>query len=641
MAAVHKSKLAPDELFSLTFLRSADLSSVNQHVAYVVSRTDSEERFETWIERLGGDTGRRRIPYDGNTNGAAWSPDGRNIAIIADGRLRVAEYPSLGISEPLTPKTLIARGMPVWAPDGDRVAISLFEPDSSAYPLRITDTYFRADGLGYIGCCRQRIYEIRISTGEIRCLTPQAGIWSQPQWSPCGKWILCICADDVTQFSPTRLVVLSSDGSEVIELLDRCWAVASPRWAGENGRVVVAAAKNSPLLAPALSLVVVDRASESVELRTQKLSGHVGLHIQHDMPAWDLTQDNMMAVCDRNFSYATVQRGGRVEIWRVGLEGDIVEERIITGDRSAIVLGACSKMNTLLFAVSSLESPTELFSSDLNGGHETCITDLNDSVLEQWPKTVTEQISVTAVDGVTTDAWLMAPSRSKRRLPTILFIHGGPHNSVGYAFRYDLMLLATQGYGVAFANFRGSMGYGEEFARAIVGDWGARAYPDHMGVVDAVVSRHFSDERRIGVWGHSHGGFAVCWLVGHTHRFKAAVAEASVTNFSTLYYLSDIPNALLRDLGGLPHEIPDVYRARSPITYAHRCKTPTLLIHGEADLRAPIGESEQFFRTLQDVKCKVEMLRLQDCSHMGDSDGPLSARLAQNQALVRWFGENL
>jgi dipeptidyl aminopeptidase/acylaminoacyl peptidase len=101
--------------------------------------------------------------------------------------------------------------------------------------------------------------------------------------------------------------------------------------------------------------------------------------------------------------------------------------------------------------------------------------------------------------------------------------------------------------------------------------------------------------------------------------------------------LTDAPDGFRRELGGRPDEIPEVYQERSPLTYAHRCTTPTLLLHGEVDLRCPISESEQFYRALCDAGCITELLRIPDCAHLGDSVGPLSARKAQNEALISWF----
>jgi dipeptidyl aminopeptidase/acylaminoacyl peptidase len=170
-----------------------------------------------------------------------------------------------------------------------------------------------------------------------------------------------------------------------------------------------------------------------------------------------------------------------------------------------------------------------------------------------------------------------------------------------------------------------------------MGDWGGRGFADHMAAIDCAIARGYADPTRLGVWGPSHGGFATCWIVGHTDRFKAAVAEASITDFASLYFTTDAPAVLARDLGGKPHEIPERYRACSPVTYAHRCTTPTLLIHGEDDRRCPIAQAEAFHRALHEAGCRVELVRIPQCSHSGDSIGPLSARAAQNEALIEWF----
>ena len=170
-----------------------------------------------------------------------------------------------------------------------------------------------------------------------------------------------------------------------------------------------------------------------------------------------------------------------------------------------------------------------------------------------------------------------------------------------------------------------------------MGDWGGKGFPDHMAVIDAAIAAGLADPEHLGVWGASHGGLATSWIVGHTNRFRAAVAEAAATNFSSLYYLSDLGAVLAVDLGGLPHELPDIYRSRSPLTFAHRCTTPTLMLHGEEDYRFPIAEAEQFFQVLLDVGCTTELVRITGCSHMGDAHGPLSARVGQNEALVDWF----
>ncbi len=634
--------LEPDDLFALQYLRDARLDRDGRQVAYAVSRTDDEERFEIWILNL--KTGeRQRLPYTANATSPRWSPDGRWLAFVADGRLRTAALPTLRISDPLTPEHLTVQGAPSWAPDSSRLAVCLLKHNTLEGPRRITTNTFRSDGLGYLDSFSQDLYVVDRSRGGLSCLISNEGICSQAQWSPCGRRILFFAtggASPVASYA-SRLLTVHIEGGEINEVLGPRWYVACARWLPGGERIAIAAARDSTLTIPTLSLWVVDRTGDNAELRTQG-TGCLGCWVHHDMPVWDFMYGvSSFVVCDPQTAYASVQTGGSVEIWKVALEGEIAVERVLTGNRACLVLEARRDADCLLYATTDLCSPTELCSASLDTYRENRLTKLNDTVLESWPTTDVERFVFESGDGTPIEAWFMSPAQRTRPLPTVLFIHGGPFGATGYAFRYDFHLLAAQGYGIVFANFRGSAGYGDPFVRAIMGDWCGRGYPDHIGAVEAAVAHGFADPERLGVWGPSYGGSATCWIVGHTNRFKAAIAEAPGTNFTMRYYLSDAREIYRRDLGGRPHEIPDVYRACSPITYAHHCTTPTMLLHGEDDFRCPISESEQFYGVLRDVGCVTELFRIPDCSHLGDSVGPLSARRAQNEALVSWFGQHL
>jgi dipeptidyl aminopeptidase/acylaminoacyl peptidase len=212
---------------------------------------------------------------------------------------------------------------------------------------------------------------------------------------------------------------------------------------------------------------------------------------------------------------------------------------------------------------------------------------------------------------------------------------------VGDVYTIDLELLVGAGFAVVSNNFRGSAGYGEAFARRIAGDWGRKGSLDHHATLKEVVKAGIADPERLGVYGLSHGGFAACWLVSTSSKFKAAVAENPISSFQSWFGAADTDWWFRGELGGSPNEIPDVYRSYSPLTYSHDCATPTLLIVGEHDLRCPPAESEQFYRELKANGCTTAMLRLPNAGHMGSADGPVPARLAQNEALVAWFRRHL
>ncbi len=236
----------------------------------------------------------------------------------------------------------------------------------------------------------------------------------------------------------------------------------------------------------------------------------------------------------------------------------------------------------------------------------------------------------------------MKPCIGEPPYPTILYIHGGPHSGFGHIFSFDFQMLAGAGYAVLFINQRGSTGYGDEFSTRIIGDWGNLDYKDLMAGVDLAIARGIADPDRLGCCGLSGGGNLTCWIVGQTDRFKAAVPENPVTNWVSMYGVGDIgPWFTPAEMGGLPHEIPEVYRRSSPITYAHRCTTPTLLIQGEHDYRCPAEQAEQFYAVLKAGGCLVEMVRLPTSPHAGSIHGRPMVRRVQNEVLLDWMNRYL
>ena len=163
-----------------------------------------------------------------------------------------------------------------------------------------------------------------------------------------------------------------------------------------------------------------------------------------------------------------------------------------------------------------------------------------------------------------------------------------------------------------------------------------------MHGVDFAIAKGFCDPDRLGCTGISGGGNLSCWIVGHTNRFKAAMPENPVTNWLSFYGTSDIGAWFaIEELGGHPHELPEIYRKCSPVTYAHQCTTPTLMVQGENDYRCPAEQSEQFYTILRANGCVAEMLRFSNSSHGGAITGSLPVRRAHREALLGWMDKYL
>jgi dipeptidyl aminopeptidase/acylaminoacyl peptidase len=226
--------------------------------------------------------------------------------------------------------------------------------------------------------------------------------------------------------------------------------------------------------------------------------------------------------------------------------------------------------------------------------------------------------------------------------PLILYIHGGPHTAFGRAPMLELALFQKAGYAVAFANPRGSTGYGQDYA-LLEGAWGERDEEDLLGFLDHVLARFPLDPERVGVAGGSYGGYMTNWLTArHPHRFRAAVTDRSICNWFSFFGASDIgPRFTFLELFATPWERPEVLWEKSPLRLAHQVKTPTLVVHAEQDHRCPIDQGEAWYTALLHLGVKTRFFRVPEEGHELSRSGRPDRRVARLRAYLDWWRENL
>ncbi len=645
---VNTRTMQKEDLFELRFLNGGNLSPDGSRVVYCVSKIDAEadKEFSTiFLSDIASGSTRQMTNGKAADRQPRWAPDGKSIAFSSD-RSGVAQLYLLpadgGEARQLTEFKRGVGGSFAWSPAGDKIAFSAKAdaeaPDLAVEPYRVDRTVYRFDAIGYLDDEVQDIYLLDLVDGGISRLTDDRSNNSNVRWAPDGQSILydANMRTDATRAMTPDLMVVDLQGN--CSMLLGGWAnTARAEYTPDGKRIVfVGRPDDGKPIGSKSDLYTLELASGELTCRTESLGVGVGGRLSLDMPVAGLSSCNTLVADDGAVAFSTVQRGGTDHIYRIALSGEEDYAAVTMGDAAVFPLDRRGQQ--LLYARSSLNAPPDLFLMDLANGEEQQLTRLNERQLAGIELPRTRPLVWQSIDGVEVEGWYMEPAVGVAPYPTILYIHGGPHAAYGYGFHFDFQMLAGAGYGVLFLNHRASTGYGDSFSTAIKGDWGNLDYQDLMTGVDHAIALGLADADRLGVCGTSGGGNLSCWIIGQTDRFKAAIPQNPVSNWRSFYGTSDIGIYFaVEQLGGHPHEIAEVYERCSPITYAHRCRTPTLLVQSELDWRCPAEQSEQFYSVLKANGCPVEMLRQPGGYHGASISGAVNLRRAHNDAMLDWF----
>ena len=358
---------------------------------------------------------------------------------------------------------------------------------------------------------------------------------------------------------------------------------------------------------------------------------------------WDFSADSILWDADNGGIYAQYDDHGETKVARVGLDGSIRDvakglsggglDRPYTGGSFSV-----SANDAIAFTGGTATRPAEVQLT--RSGSTRMLTDLNRSLREVKALGEVRKISVaSSYDGKTIDGWLTLPPghTAGRRVPLILEIHGGPFAAYGPHFSTDDQLYAAAGYAVLSANPRGSTSYGAAFANEIDKAYPGNDYFDLISIVDRAIELGVADPDALFVTGGSGGGVLTSWIVGKTDRFKAAVAQKPVINWTTQALTADGPAFFGRYwIGAMPWEKPEAFWKLSPLSLVGNVKTPTLVVVGSEDYRTPVSEAEQYYTALRLRGVPTALIKVPGASHGGIAARP-SQSAAKAAAILAWF----
>jgi dipeptidyl aminopeptidase/acylaminoacyl peptidase len=312
---------------------------------------------------------------------------------------------------------------------------------------------------------------------------------------------------------------------------------------------------------------------------------------------------------------------------------------LTSGNQAVVTFRATPDTRKFAYVLSTPTRIGDLFWLDKAGATPKQLTNLNNDLFSRLNLTEPEEIWYQSFDGKRIQAWVQKPPDfdANKKYPLILNIHGGPHAAYGFIFDHEFQWMAAKGYVVLYPNPRGSTSYGQDFGNIIQYNYPGDDHKDLMAGVDELLRRGYIDENKLGITGGSGGGVLTNWAIGHTTRFKAAVSQRDISDWSDWWYTADFVQFQPYWFKGAPFEDPD-FRTRSPITYVDKVTTPLMLILGEADWRTPTGAGgEQMFRALKYRRIPTVMVRFPNESHELSRSGQPWHRIERLHHIVGWF----
>lgn len=324
----------------------------------------------------------------------------------------------------------------------------------------------------------------------------------------------------------------------------------------------------------------------------------------------------------------------------------------LTAEKQAVVGFAVKPDATRMLAlISTPVNIGDLFSIAPDGSkQQTQLTKVNEALFSQLNLTMPMDLQVTPtanakdIAGSKVETWVQLPPDfdASKKYPLILNIHGGPHSAYGWVFDQEMQWMAAKGYVVVYPNPRGSTTYGQQFANVIQHNYPGDDFHDLMDCVDAVVKMGSVDATKMGVTGGSGGGLLTDWTVTQTNRFKAAVAQRDISDWSNWWYTADFTLFQPTWFEGAPFDKVEEFKKYSPITYITKVQTPMMFILGDADYRTPpTGGGEDFFRALKYRHIDTVMLRFPGESHELSRSGQPWHRVERLENIVNWFDKYL
>jgi dipeptidyl aminopeptidase/acylaminoacyl peptidase len=678
------------DLFKFTWIADPQISPDGSTVVFVrVTVNEKDNRYETSLYAVpaaagrsnGADTGPRRLTSSIRDTSPRWAPDGKRLAFVRSAATQSSGGDGGGRPQPgqiyilpldggeAWPITDLANGAngPSWSPDGRTIAFnSSTKPDDSTKRdaaqhksdvTVITRAVYRANGNpGYVdseqhahiftiavpGNAADKPQPKQITDGEF----DERGI----EWAPDGSKIYFTStrvAEPYYQPTGSDLFSVPVAGGPITRVASIDGTIGDVSVAPDGRRIAfVGTLHGNPVRSysqPDLFVTDVTPGSTPKNL-TSAYDFDINGGIGGDQSA-PRGQNRKPIVWSRDGSSLIVVSAekGSANLKRVSIASGRVEP-LTEGAQDVLAFSATPDSGTIAATLSTQARIGDIAVISAGGGVATpnMITKVNDELFREIRQSEPEEIWYRTFDGRQVQGWILKPPDfdAGKKYPMILEIHGGPHSAYGNTYTHEFQWMAAKGYVVLFTNPRGSTSYGQEFGNLIQYHYPGDDYRDLMAGVDEVLKKGYVDPERLGVTGGSGGGLLTDWTITQTPRFRAAVAQRDIADWSGFWYTADFTLFTPTWFRKAPWEDPQDFAARSPITHVANVTTPLMLVLGDQDYRTPPADGgEQMFRALKYRRIPTVMVRFPRENHELSRSGEPWHRVERLQHIVGWMDQ--
>lgn len=666
--AQEKRRITAEDLYRINLISDPQISPDGEHVIFCVQRVDKEEEKKytnLWVVPTSGSTVARQFTYgDHADTHPRWSPDGRSIAFLSTRKDEKQHQIYLipfhgGEARPLTDVKGTFAGFE-WSPDGQKLVCQFRKKDQEAIEREedekkkelgvvarhITRPRFKYDGVGYLPQERWHIWVVDAATGEATQLTAGDDYEElSPRWSPDGNEILFFSNRSENPDIDTHLVdlyVIAASGGDFRKIETPLGPKYLAAYAPDGQTIAYLAreGKGNVWQNANLWLVAADGTSPAQNL-TRDYDVDIDSGTMTDVGGRPLLPPHWSS--DGQRLYFQVTRHGATQLCSLQRDGTDLQTLVAGGVVGTY--GFDDEQTRLVYHYGTAQDLGQVWVRELAGDTARQLTHFN-AWLDEIDLGEIEEVWFKGPNGNDLQGWILKPPGfdGRKKYPSILEIHGGPWRQYGDLFMHEFYVLAAQDYVVYFSNPRGGQGYGEAHSKAIHHHWGRADYADLMAWADLMAQKPYIDIEHMGVTGGSYGGYMTAWIIGHTDRFTAAVAQRVVSNAVSFwgssdagYFFEDVWSAEAKP----PWEDLARYWDQSPMKYIGNATTPTLVIHSEQDLRCRQEQGEQVFLALKRLGVETEMVLFPEEPHGLSRDGRTDRRVVRLNHILRWFDRYL